>query len=137
MATANPAAQRQSNTAVPGFGVSELLLEINRQSIQFTNLTDQPVTLQHFAPGTVQWGDNLIDLNSLRSHTTMPLPAFTSRQHRITVRQSNTLVSDGLWADEAVVTKGNGESAVLLGAYVHDYRIHLYPIPSVRGYAIS
>jgi hypothetical protein len=133
---ATAAATATGTTSAPArpfreFGVAELLISIEDNSVLFANLTDQPVQLRHFAPGSVLWGDAYLDLNALNSPAAKTLAPFTSERvdARITTRSRS--FSEGIWADEAVLQRSNGRQSVLLGAYSHHSQLHVFPIPSI------
>jgi hypothetical protein len=115
------------------YGVSQLIIRIDaRGAAEFTNLTSQPVSLQHFFPGSVHWDDNSLDLNTLRNIASRVLQSEESIVVPVNIRknQSMNCTSDCLWAD-AAEPAGNRSQQVLLGAYHHQGLLHTYPIPKV------
>ncbi|MEM7257025.1 MAG: hypothetical protein AAF404_06520 [Pseudomonadota bacterium] len=120
-----------------GFGVSQLLIQIQDNEIQLTNLTAAPVSIGHFAPGTIYWQQHRVDLNAIRPLANPVLAAFASIHIDAQIQPNTTPLPDAVWADEAVVRQANGHTSVLLGAYRYQQRLHVYPIPAVgtRQYA--
>lgn len=121
-----------NNTNTSAFGIAELLIRITRNSVVFTNLTNHAVAVKHFTPGSVQWQDNYIDLNTLRSTACLTLSPFaTTRVPAQTVKRTLPNVTS-IWADDAIVLQPDGAQSILLGAYSHQHLLHLFPIPAVN-----
>ncbi len=115
------------------YGVSQLTVRIdNRGLVEFTNLTDKPVSLQHFFPGSVYWDDNFIDLNTLRDTNNRVLRSNESMIATVSIRKHQPMncTADCLWADAARPTNQWSDN-VLLGAYFHQGLLHTYPIPEI------
>lgn len=116
-----------------GFGVSELLIRIKDNAVQLTNLTSTPVHARHFTPGTIYWHNQSVDLNTLRPHGNLTVaPYATSQWFDLQTQTRQSMLSNAVWADDAVVPVDNRQS-VLLGAYRHLNRLHVFPIPSVTA----
>ena len=123
-------------------GVSELKIEIfsssseRRNTIVLTNLTDTPIEVNHFKPGTVVWGNQYIDLNALRGDVGIRLAresAMNFSVHRKTLHHA--LQSEYIWADDAITVIDRTTNRLLLGAFVSDSQLHAYPIPTINEFA--
>lgn len=131
-AAAQPFNRNIDDTNTGAFGIATLLIRIDRNSVVFTNLTRRALAVKHFSPGSVQWQDNYIDLNALRTTACLNLgPLATSTVIAQTVKRALPNARS-IWADDAVVLKPNGEQSVLLGAYSHQHLLHVFPIPAVK-----
>ena len=130
------------STAAENLGVSQLKIEIfassteDRNTIVLTNLTDRPMNVNHFKPGTVVWDNQYIDLNALRGDVGIHLAkgsAMNFSVHRKTLHHA--FQSEYIWADDAISRIDQTTDKILLGAFISDHQLLAYPIPTVRGFA--
>lgn len=129
-------------TANTNLGISELKIEIFTSSsekyntVVLTNLTDNPIAVNHFKPGTVIWKNQTIDLNALRGDVGIHLAkgsAMNFSVHRKTIHHA--CQSEYIWADDAISRIDNTTDKILLGAFASDNQLHAYPIPTVNQFA--
>lgn len=132
-------------------GVSDLLIDIvsssstQRHSVILTNLTDALLPVRHFSPGTIYWkNDNgqeqYLDLNALRSNVAINLAPGRATslsvkagkpQEAVAIANLNT----GVWADDASSRIDDDTLKISLGAYQHEHRLVVYPIPQIHQFA--
>lgn len=123
-------------------GVTELKIEIfsssseKRDTVSLTNLTDHPIAVNHFKPGTVIWKNQYLDLNALRGNVGIHLAkgaAMNFSVHRKTLNHS--FQSEYIWADDAISQIDQTTDKILLGAFLSEGQLYTYPIPAITRLA--